>query len=138
MKTGSDALLDTTAWWHIIEGTPAGAAIHERYLAPRKFSIHASALSLGEIAAKFDIIGRSDDAEAAIGMIRQIAHIHDVTPDLAIEGGHARSELRKVAKAASLVDGIILATARALDVTLVSDDPAFSQERRTAWEKGNP
>lgn len=138
MKTGSDALLDTTAWWHIIEGTPTGVAIHARFLAPRTFAIHASALSLGEIAAKFDLIGRSEDAETAIRMIRQIAHLHEVTAELAIEGGHARSVLRKAAKAASLVDGIILATARALDVTLVSDDPAFAKVRRVAWEKGNP
>lgn len=133
MTTGSDALLDSTAWWEIIEGSDTGRAIHAKYVAPRSHRLHVSALSLGEITAKFGLVGRPDVATDALRMIQQIATVQPVTAELAIAGGIARGELRKSEKNASLVDGIILATARALDVTLVSDDTAFRKERRVDW-----
>lgn len=133
MTTGSDALLDATAWWEIIRGSKAGRAIHAKYVEPRTHRLHVSALTLGEVTAKFGLVGEAGAAKEGVSMIQQVATVHPVTAELAVQGGLARGELRKAEKNASLVDGIILATARSLDVVLVSDDKAFKKERRVDW-----
>lgn len=138
MTTGSDALLDTTAWWEIIEGSKVGRAIHAKYVEPRTHRLHVSSLTLGEIVMKFGLVGRADAAKEGVRMIQQIATSHPVTVDLAIAGALARADLRKSEKDASFVDGMILATARSLDVILVSNDRAFKKERRIDWPTLTP
>lgn len=121
--SASEVLLDTSAWWEILFATPRGKALARRHL-DGGGRPHASALTLGEVAAKLATLApeRVEDAMAAL---RVHARVHPVTAELAEAGGLLRAELRRRVPSASLADGIILATARDLAVPLVSDDEAF-------------
>jgi predicted nucleic acid-binding protein len=121
--SASEALLDTSAWWEILFATPRGKAIARRYM-DGGMRPHASALTLGEIAAKLATLA-PERVEPAMAALRVHARVHPVSAELAEAGGVLRAELRRRVPDASLADGIILATARDLAVPLVSDDQAL-------------
>lgn len=126
--TGSEVLLDSWAWWEILNGTPAGRALQVRYLASKHVSVHTSAITIGEVVAKMIRLGNVDDSARILQSLRAAGALHDVTPDLAAEAGLLRSVLRKRDPDASLTDAIVLTTARRLGATLVSRDRAFKGE----------
>ena len=122
----SDLLFDTWAWWEYLFGTETGNALRRRFLEDRKWRIHTSAISLGEISAKMASSGARDRIVPACGAIRRLSHLWDVNADIAQEAGILRQELRRTRETASLADAIILVTSRRAGARLVSGDPAFS------------
>ena len=122
----SDLLFDTWAWWEYLFGTETGNSLRRRYLDDRKYRIHTSSISLGEISAKLASTGARDRIVPACGAIRRLSHLWDVNADIAQEAGLAREELRRSRETASLADAIILVTSRRAGARLVSGDPAFA------------
>ena len=125
--SASEVLLDTSAWWEILWGTPKGKALARKHL-DGGARVHLSALTLGEVAAKLAPVA-PERVEAAVRTLRVHGQVHAVTAEIAEKGGLLRAELRQRDPDASLADGIVLATARDLAVPLVSDDRAFKGER---------
>lgn len=123
--TGSDVLLDTSAWWEILRGTTAGNGLRARFLGDGRLGVHTSALTLGELAAKLTSLKAGSRLMYVVSAIRRCGTIHDVTAQLAVSGGIERERLRGMSANASLADGIILSTAREIGARLVSSDRAF-------------
>lgn len=127
--TASEAILDTSAWWEILHGTPKGRALAGRFMDGGRRP-HASALTLAELASKLAAMqAPADRIEQALLSLRVHGQVHPVTADVAEQGGLLRAELRKADPSASLADAILLATALDLGVPLVSDDAAFRGRR---------
>jgi predicted nucleic acid-binding protein len=122
----SDFLFDTWAWWEYLHGSAVGTSLRDRYVLNKRFRVHTSAITLGELSAKLTSDGAHERVAPACGAIRRLSHIWDVTSDIAQEAGPAREELRQTAKTASLADALILVTSRRAGARLVSGDPAFA------------
>jgi predicted nucleic acid-binding protein len=121
----SDILFDTWAWWEYLHQTAVGKSLRDRYAADRRFRLHTSAISLGELSARLQLDGAADRIATACGAIRRMSHVWDVTADIAQEAGPARARLREASEFASLADAIILVTAQRAGARIVSADPAF-------------
>lgn len=127
--TAPEALLDTSAWWEILHGTPAGHALARKHMDGGRRP-HASALTLAELAAKLGTQSvPAERVEDVLLSVRVHGQVHPVTAEVAERGGMLRAELRKVDPGASLADAIVLATAHDLGVPLVSSDAAFRGRR---------
>lgn len=122
-------VLDTMAWWEVLFGTPKGQRLERKYLQAPGVRVHASALAIGELAAKLGAAGHAARVEDVLVGVRAFARIEPVTDAVAEAGGRLRAALRERDAQASLADAIQLATARSLGATLVSSDPAFKGER---------
>ena len=126
--TGSRVLLDTWAWWEILRGTARGTHLQRTYLQPEGTRVFASAITLGEVAAKMTSEGQKGDIPLVMASIRRESEIVDVTPEIAVSAGLLRQDLRKADSRASLADAIVLSTARNLDAILISADLAFCDQ----------
>lgn len=127
--TASDALLDTSAWWEILHGTPAGRSLAKKHMEGGRRP-HASALTLAELAAKLGQMAvPAERVEEVLLSVRVHGQVHPVSAEIAERGGLLRAELRKADASASLADAIVLATAQELAVPLVSNDAAFQGRR---------
>jgi predicted nucleic acid-binding protein len=127
--TASEVLLDSTAWWEIVAGTKVGKRLSDKYLASDRYRVHTSALTIGELVAKSFLLDPTGDVAPLVRVVKGMSDIHNVTADIAEAGGYTRAALRRRDPDASLADGIILATARALDAKLVTNDRALVGER---------
>jgi predicted nucleic acid-binding protein len=122
----SDFLFDTWAWWEYLVGTDVGTSLRDRYVLNKRFRIHTSAITLGELSAKLTSDGAPERVAPACGAIRRLSHIWDVNSDIAQEAGPAREELRRTSNTAGLADALILVTSRRAGARLVSGDSAFA------------
>jgi len=118
-------VLDTWAWWEILQASPVGETLQQNYLDRGGTRVFTSSITLGEISAKMTSEGRKGDVTLVVASIRKESEIVDVSPEIAVSAGILRLDLRKADPKASLADAIILSTARSLDAVLVSADPAF-------------
>ncbi len=123
--TEFEVVLDTWAWWELFRGSRQGASIRRRFFRSGSVRLHTSTITVGELSAKLASMGESRRIDPVLGAIRRAGPVHDVTAELARAAGLLRAELRKLDSHASLADGIVLATARALGARLISADPAF-------------
>lgn len=123
--TGSDVLLDTWAWWEMLFATEVGARLRRRYLGRPNVRVHSSVLALAEIGAKLAASGEADRIAAMSASLKSLSRFHDVSPEIAQAAGPIRAELRRRDPNASLVDALVLCTARRLGARLVSSDRAF-------------
>jgi tRNA(fMet)-specific endonuclease VapC len=118
-------LLDSWAWWEILEETPVGIALAERYLVPRRIRVLSVDYTLAEIAAKLARINRAEDVERALDAIASV-EILPITVDVATLAARLQVELRQENGHASVGDAVILAAARLLGATLISGDPCYA------------
>lgn len=126
--SGSRVVLDTWAWWEILQGSSKGASLKRRYLEHEGTRVFTSSITLGEIAAKMAAEGRTGNIPLVVASVRQESEIVDVGAELAVSAGILRQDLRKTDSRASLADAIVLSTARGLEAILVSADPAFATQ----------
>jgi predicted nucleic acid-binding protein len=123
-----DVLFDTWAWWEYLGGTPTGKRLARRYVSRPGLRLHTSILSLAEISAKLASAGQSVRTRAVLSRIEARSHVHAVPRDVVEGSGAVRAALRRRDPAASVLDALILATARHVGATLISADPAFAGE----------
>ncbi len=121
----SEVLLDTWAWWEILFDTPLGRRLRRRYLGRANVRVHTSVLTIAEIGAKLAARGEARRLGPILGALRSMGPIHEVTATVAEAAGPLRQDLRRLRPDASLVDALVLATARAVGARLVSGDGAF-------------
>lgn len=124
--TGKAIVLDTWAWFEVLDGTPRGAVIAKSYLADEGVRIVTADISLAEASAVLQERGHAQRIPAVVDdIIAASDEVVPITRDDAIRAGPLRAELRKVAKDASLADSLLLAIARNRHAALISCDPAF-------------
>lgn len=124
--TGRAIILDTWAWFEVLDGTPRGTVIAKSYLADESVRIITVDISLAEASA---VLQERGHAQRISGVVDDIIAASDevvpITREDAIRAGPLRAELRKAAKDASLAASLLLAIARNRDAGLISCDPAF-------------
>ncbi len=88
--------------------------------------LFASAIQLGELA---DVARQSrKDADEVVRRATDIVQLVDVNADIAVEASRLKAQARRRqhARDFSLVDGVIIATARTLDQRVLTLDREFS------------
>lgn len=124
--TGRTVVLDTWAWFEVLDGTPRGAVVAKRYLADESVRIVTVDISLAEASAVLQERGHAERIPAVLDdIIAASDEVVPITRDDAIRAGPLRAELRKASKDASLADALLLAIARNRNAALISSDPAF-------------
>lgn len=125
--TGRRIVLDTWAWFEVLDGTPRGTLIAKSYLSDESVRIITLDISLAEASAVLQERGQAQRIPAVVDdIISASDEVVPITRDDAIRAGPLRAELRRVAKDASLADALRLAVAWNRSAALVSCDPAFN------------
>lgn len=128
--TRRTVVFDTWAWFEVLEGSPRGAVLAERYLAAEGVHVLTVDLTLAEASAALAARGESGRIPAVVGdIIGASSEVVPIARDDAILAGPLRSELRKTAAHASLADAVLLSVARNRKATLVSCDEAFEGQQ---------
>jgi predicted nucleic acid-binding protein len=121
-------LFDSWAWWEVLEETPAGRVLAERYLEARRVRVLTVDYTLAEVAAKLARIDRAQDIEGALDAI-STADMVPITPEIAALAATLQVELRKETGDASVGDAVMLAAARLHGIVLISGDPCYAGQR---------
>jgi predicted nucleic acid-binding protein len=127
MTVTTDVFFDTWAWLEILHETTKGIQLRRRYLGEGR-RVHASPLSLAEISARLSVQSAEDKIEATLALIERQAHMCPIATAVARAAGPLRTKMRRRHPKASLVDALILASARHLGVPLISGDEDFEGE----------
>lgn len=118
-------LLDSWAWWEILEESSAGVGLAERYLVPRRIRVLSVDYALAEVAAKLARINRVQDIEAALDAMASV-EVLPITVAVAALAATLQVELRRKNGQASVGDAVMLAAARLAGATLISGDPCYA------------
>src|SRR3972149_12130566 len=87
-------LFDSWAWWEVLEETPAGRVLSERYLEARRVRVLTVDYTLAEVAAKLARIDRVQDIEGALDAI-STAGMVPITPEIAALAAALQAGRRK-------------------------------------------
>jgi len=121
-------LFDSWAWWEVLEETPAGRVLSERYLEARRVRVLTVDYTLAEVAAKLARIDRAQDIEGALDAI-STADMIPITSQVAALAATLQVELRRENGDASVGDAVMLAAARLHGAILISGDPCYAGQR---------
>ncbi len=131
-------LIDTYAWVEFFIGSEKGEIVKKYLLSENE--IYTPSVVLAEIARKYFRENISEKTvRKRIELITKISTIVDIDEELAVESGKAYLELIKHAKKQglkqkpSLIDAIILATARKLKAKIITGDKHFKELEETIW-----
>lgn len=123
-------VFDTTAWFEVFAGNPAGKRLSRDYLDSPEVRVMTPSLALAEMSAKMARRGAPRERIAsAIHNIQAASEVVELSVSAAIEVGPLLVELRRSEDDASMADAVMLATARDHAATLVSTDRAFNGQR---------
>ena len=125
---GETVLFDSWAWWEVLEETPVGVALADRYLQPRPVRVVSLDYTFAEVAAKLARIDRAEDVEPALDAIATVEVI-PITREIATLAATLQDELRRKSGDASVWDAVMLAAARLLGAILISGDPCYAGQR---------
>ncbi|MHB8585991.1 MAG: PIN domain-containing protein [Thermoplasmatota archaeon] len=120
--------LDTTAWFEVFAENPAGRKLSTEFLDKPNVKVLTPSLALAEMSAKLARRGLADRIAVTLSAMDSGSEVVHLSTTAAMACGPLLVELRKADENASLVDAIMLATARDQDAKLISNDPAFKDQ----------
>jgi len=130
-------VVDTYAWIELFIGSEKGRIVKEKLGSAEE--VYTPDIVLAELAKKYAREGvELSVVEERLSKISEISRIIPIDKGIAIRAAEVDRELRDRARKAglkepSLVDAIILATARTLDANLITGDQHFKGESGTIW-----
>ena len=130
-------MVDTYAWIELFIGSEKGRIVKEKLGSAEE--VYTPDIVLAELAKKYAREGvELSVVEERLSKISEISRIIPIDKGIAIRAAEVDRELRDRARKAglkepSLVDAIILATARTLDANLITGDQHFKGESETIW-----
>jgi len=130
-------VVDTYAWIELFIGSEKGRIVKEKLGSAEE--VYTPDIVLAELAKKYAREGvELSVVEERLSKISEISRIIPIDKGIAIRAAEVDLELRDRARKAglkepSLVDAIILATARTLDANLITGDQHFKGESETIW-----
>ena len=130
-------MVDTYAWIELFIGSEKGRIVKEKLGSAEE--VYTPDIVLAELAKKYAREGvELSVVEERLSKISEISRIIPIDKGIAIRAAEVDRELRDRARKAglkepSLVDAIILATARTLDANLITGDQHFKGESGTIW-----
>lgn len=118
-------LVDTGVLVELLGRTPTDSLVRRIVETLGDDLVFASPIQLGELADAAR--AKKRDVDEAVRKAREILELIPLEPELAVEGSNLKAEARrrKTGKDFSLIDGIILASARAKTQRLLTLDPEF-------------
>jgi predicted nucleic acid-binding protein len=122
-------VFDAWAWWETLLGTPAGAKLMQKYLEGPEFRVLTVDVALAEISSKMARNGVPEETAPALNAVEAGSEVIPISRAAAEAAGPLVVELRKTDRGASLMDAIMLASAREQGAKLVSGDRAFARQR---------
>ena len=140
MRTGNirRLVIDTYAWIEFFIGSKKGEMVKEYLLGENE--VYTPSIVLAEIARKYLRENVTEKiVKKRLELIAKISIIIDIDEKLSLETGKAYLELVKHAKNTglrqkpSLVDAIILATAKKLQAKIITGDKHFKGLKETIW-----
>ena len=140
MRTGNirRLVIDTYAWIEFFIGSKKGEMVKDYLLGENE--VYTPSIVLAEIARKYLQENMTEKiVRKRLELIAKISIVIDIDEKLALETGKAYLELVKHAKniglrqKPSLVDAIILATARKLQAKIITGDKRFKGLKETIW-----
>ena len=118
-------VFDAWAWWETLLGTPTGLKLRTKYLEEPEVRVLTVDLALAEISSKMARGGIPEEVKPALNAVEAGSDVIPISRAAAEAAGPLVVELRKTDRGASLVDAIMLASAREHGATLVSGEAAF-------------
>jgi predicted nucleic acid-binding protein len=118
-------LFDTRYFWAIFSSKDTETTSKLKSLLDKSKSAYVSSITIYEV---FKLTLASEDKTAAKLRVSTIANeyeIIDVNPEIAEEGASISHRLR-----IPMADSLIMATAKQLHVSCVTDDPHFTEVKR--------
>ena len=120
--------LDTTIVIELLQGDSKSKRIEKILAFIKDEPIFISVIQLGEITDW--CISAKADTFKPISQIKEIANIIPVNEKIAIEGAEIKHEMRNSGiKKFSLMDGLILASARSINQNLLTSDTDFRKAK---------
>ena len=114
-------ILDTSAWVEFIEGTKRGQEVKAVLEREENFT---SIVTISEITQWCLRNGRENVA-ATIDEVKRISQILPLTETISIGAGKLNHERKKAGKKWGMIDSMIVATAQAYDLRILTKDYAF-------------
>jgi len=130
-------VVDTYAWIELFIGSEKGRIVKEKLGSAEE--VYTPDIVLAELARKYAREGiELSVVEGRLSKISEISRIIPIDKGIAMKAAEVDRELKDKAKKAclrepSLVDAIVLATARALNANLITGDQHFKEESETIW-----
>jgi len=130
-------VVDTYAWIELFIGSEKGRIVKEKLGSAEE--VYTPDIVLAELARKYAREGiELSVLEERLSKISEISRIIPIDKGMAMKAAEVDRELKDKAKKAclrepSLVDAIVLATARALNANLITGDQHFKEESETIW-----
>ena len=130
-------VVDTYAWIELFIGSEKGRIVKEKLGSAEE--VYTPDIVLAELARKYAREGiELSVVEERLSKISEISRIIPIDKGIAMKAAEVDRELKDKAKKAclrepSLVDAIVLATARALNANLITGDQHFKEESETIW-----
>ena len=130
-------VVDTYAWIELFIGSEKGRIVKEKLGSAEE--VYTPDIVLAELARKYAREGiELSVVEERLSRISEISRIIPIDKGMAMKAAEVDRELKDKAKKAclrepSLVDAIVLATARALNANLITGDQHFKEESETIW-----
>ena len=134
-------VVDTYAWIELFIGSEKGRIVKEKLGSAEE--VYTPDIVLAELARKYAREGiELSVVEERLSKISEISRIIPIDKGIAMKAAEVDRELKDKAKKAclrepSLVDAIVLATARALNANLITGDQHFKEESETIWIGGS-
>ena len=115
-------LLDSYAWVEYFLASSSGKKVKE-IIEDGKHEIFTSVITIAEVCGKAKKEGM--DYNLAFRKITSLSSVAQITPEIAMNAGVARQEIRKKVENFGMADAIILITARGMGAKVLTGDYHF-------------
>ncbi len=114
-------LLDTSAWVEFLLGTEKGAKVREILREEELFASIATVPELVQWCLRYNLATVAEAVEA----IKQNSQILALTEEIGLQAGKLNYERKKAGKKWGMIDSIIVATAQAYGLKILTKDNGF-------------
>src|SRR3989344_5921800 len=122
-------LIDSSAWIEYLEGSPKGERVREIFSGDNE--LYVLNFIISEVISK--IKRKNMNEELAYRAIITNSKVLNLTPRIAKNAGLLHAEMKKKIKDFGLADALILATARVMNMKVLTEDKHFKKFKEAVF-----
>ena len=122
-------LIDSSAWIEYLEGSPKGERVREIFSGDNE--LYVLNFIISEVISK--IKRKNMNEELAYRAIITNSKVLNLTPRIAKNAGLLHAEMKKKIKDFGLADALILATAREMNMKVLTEDKHFKKFKEAVF-----
>jgi len=122
-------LIDSSAWIEYLEGSPKGERVREIFSGDNE--LYVLNFIISEVISK--IKRKNMNEELAYRAIITNSKVLNLTPRIAKSAGLLHAEMKKKIKDFGLADALILATAREMNMKVLTEDKHFKKFKEAVF-----